>query len=108
MAEVLRAAGQPENAADVIKFSLAEIAATEERWWEPETHRIISECHLAHPVPDVMRAETSFRLALTTARRIAASWWDLRDATGMAKLLFAQSRAAETRKLLEIARTGLF
>lgn len=65
---------------------------------EGEIHRVRAELHVALNDPD--GAEQSYRAALDASRRRQAKQWELRAATGLARLLADRGDAPEARALL--------
>jgi predicted ATPase len=62
------------------------IETSKERLFEPEVQRMAGEVALAAPTPDVVKAESYFRRALTISRAQQAKAWELRAAMSMARL----------------------
>jgi len=89
------ALGDRGAAAGTLAAGQAIAANTGEAWWEAELFR--REALLAE---DPAVAEARFRLALDTARRQSALWWELRAATGLGRLLTERNRPGEARAVL--------
>lgn len=99
LAEANLRAGEPGIALGLLDQSLALAAATGERWWEAEQHRLAGECMLARGgSPD--EAEACFGRALAVARSQQARSLELRSGTSMARLLARTGRRSEGRALL--------
>src|SRR6516162_8562326 len=62
------------------------VEKTNERWCEPEVHRIAGEIALNAPEPEAAKAQAYFERALTVARAQQAKSWELRAAMSMARL----------------------
>src|SRR6185436_20667740 len=73
---------------------------SQERWCEPEVHRIAGEIALKSPQPDAAKAERYFDRGLTVARVRHAKAFELRAAMSMARLWRDQGKRNEARELL--------
>ena len=62
------------------------VDATDERWWDAETHRLKGELLLRQAIPERRQAETCFHQALDVARSQQAKSLELRAATSLARL----------------------
>jgi predicted ATPase len=100
LAEASGQAGQPEAGLTVLAEALTLVAATEERWWEAELHRLQGVLLLQLPLPDVGQAEGCLLLALDVARRQQAKALELRAALSLARLWQGQGKGAAARQLL--------
>ncbi len=78
----------------------------EVRWFEAELHRLKGELLLALPEPNPAEAETCFRRAVEVAREQNAKAWELRAATGLARLWHDQGKPVEARDLLAAVYGG--
>jgi predicted ATPase len=78
--------------------ALVEEAAA--RNYEAEINRLEGELLLVAKERDEIRAEALFRSAVATARAQQAKSWELRAATGLARLLARQGKREEARALL--------
>jgi predicted ATPase len=67
LAEACLRAGRLERAHSALDDAFATIADTEERYWEPELHRVRGLVHLAELPPRHSLAESAFRRAIETA-----------------------------------------
>jgi predicted ATPase len=92
--------GQFDYARVCIGEAITAMAATGERWCEPELHRIAGEIALQMPEQDAAKAEACFEHALAIARQQQAKSWELRAAISLARLWRDQSKAQEARELL--------
>ena len=85
-------AGQVEEGLAVVAKGLEFVTKTSERYAEAELHRAKAELLLARTPADPARAEASFGDALEVARHQSAKFWELRAATGLARLWQQQGR----------------
>ena len=94
--------------ADPEAFALLELAqrhvdATDERYYEPEIHRIFGQLELVRGEAGAAKAaEERFSRAIDTARRLGALSWELRAALSLARLLREQGRLDEAVAALEV------
>jgi predicted ATPase len=100
LAEAYGQAGQPEAGLQVLAEALALVAATEERWWEAELHRLQGVLLLQRPQPDVSQAEACFQQALDVARSQQAKALELRAALSLSRLWQQQGQRAAAYALL--------
>ena len=108
LAEAYGQAGRPREGLGVIDEALAAVEAQDERWIEPELHRLRAVLSLDAGADDApLVAERSFRDALAVARRQQSRSLALRAATGLTRLWLRQGRADEARSLLHEAASGL-
>jgi predicted ATPase len=96
--EALSQAGRPEDGLRQLGEATRLMEVTQARWGEAELHRVRGEllCSLEQPEA----AESGFRDAIAVAQRQRAKLWELRAATGLARLWRARSRPREARELL--------
>ena len=80
--------------------ALAKAAASGERGWDAEIHRLRGELTGRLPHPDPAKAEDSFRTALAFAREQGTRGYELRAAVSLAQLWRDQGRPTEARDLL--------
>ena len=93
--------GQTAEGLDAIAEALAQVASTNERFYEAEIYRVKGELLLKQGGPDsAAGAETCFRQALDIARAQSAKSWELRAATSLARLWSEQGRRTEGHDLL--------
>jgi predicted ATPase len=92
--------GQFDEAWRWLGEALASVESTTEKWAEAEIRRVAGEIALRSPAPDAARAVSHFAAALAIARRQQAKSWELRTATGCARLMREQGRAREAHDLL--------
>jgi predicted ATPase len=100
LAEALALAGKIEEALVALDDALAQAAASGERGWDAEIHRLRGELTARLPYPDPAKAEDSFRTALAIAREQGGRGYELRAATSLARLWREQGRQGEARDLL--------
>jgi predicted ATPase len=93
--------GQTAEGLDAIAEALAQVASTNERFYEAEIYRVKGELLLQHGGPDgAAGAEACFRQALDIARLQSARSWELRAATSLARLWRDQGKRTQARDLL--------
>ena len=102
LAEALALAGKIEEGLATLDDALAQAAVSGEKGWNAEIHRLrgLGEFTGRLPYPDPAKAEDSFRTALAIAREQGARGYELRAATGLARLWRDQGRRGEARELL--------
>jgi predicted ATPase len=103
LAEMLGGQGQTGEALAALDEALALAAATGERFWEAELHRLRGERLLQRAgadLPAVTEAENSLRQSLDVARRQGAKSLELRAVTSLSRLQALQGRQAEARQAL--------
>ena len=100
LAEALALAGKIEEGLAALDDALAQAAASGERGWDAEIHRLRGELTGRLPYPDPAKAEESFRTALAIAREQGTRGYELRAATSLARLWREQGRRAEAHDLL--------
>ncbi len=87
-------AGNFDDGARAVDEALALAEKTDERYYEPELHRLRGEVHLAE-TNDQPTAEACFHTAIATARRDQSTAWELRATTSLARLWQRQGRRDE-------------
>ena len=92
--------GEFDDALRCIAEAIAAIEGSEERWMEPEVHRIAGEISLRSPERDGAKASAHFERALEVARKQKAKSWELRAAMSLARLWRDRGRRDEARELL--------
>ena len=100
LARAHAASGQNDDASQWIDRTLNAVEASGERWCEAEVHRTAGEIALNSSDPDAAKAQAHFERALKIARAQQARSWELRAATGLARLWRDQGRRTEARDLL--------
>jgi predicted ATPase/class 3 adenylate cyclase len=100
LAEVHGRLGQTATGLSVIDKALAQVGATDERWWEAEIHRVRGELLLSLTAENALEAEACFERAIGIARRQSAKSLELRGATSLARLWQDKGRSDEASALL--------
>jgi predicted ATPase len=100
LAEALALAGKIEEGLAALDDALAKAAASSEKGWDAEIHRLCGELTGRLPHPDPAKAEESFRTALAITREQGTRGYELRAATSLARLWREQGRQGEARELL--------
>ena len=101
LAEAHRAAGQANQALELLDQASAKASITGERFFAAELHRLKGDLLLELPTPNVSDGEASLTEAVAIARRQGAPLWELRAATSLARMRIEQGRYAEASGLLE-------
>ena len=83
-----------------LREALETSGRTGETWFDSELHRRTGEMLLTRPQPDAGVAERELLQAIGISRRQSARLFELRAATGLARLWAAQGRFNEARDLL--------
>jgi DNA-binding winged helix-turn-helix (wHTH) protein len=97
-AETCARLGHPDSALGVLSEALQSLAHSEERWLEPELHRLRGEIVASR---DALQAERSFATAIHIARSQGATSLELRATLSLHKVVFG---AAKTRARDDLAR----
>ena len=101
LAEGLKAVGRLDEAVEVIAEALTLTEQTNERWSEPELHRLKGELLPGRGgTGDNDEHETCFLKSLDIARDQGARWWELRTSVSLARLWRDQGKRHEARNLL--------
>jgi predicted ATPase len=100
LAKALALAGKIEEALAARDDALATAAASGEKGWDAEIHRLQGELTGRLPCPDPAKAAESFRTALAIAREQGTRGYELRAATSLARLWRKQGRQGDARDLL--------
>src|SRR5262249_35128546 len=98
LAEAFLEAGRAGEGMGVLSEAIPRSAAQEQRFCEPEMHRLRGELLLVTGVTD--DAEKPMREAIVIARGQDAKSWELRATTSLARLLAKQGKRDEARVLL--------
>ena len=98
LAEALVPQGEHVAALAAVHEGFDVMAATGERWWEADLHRVHGVVLLA--VNKRAESEAAFQQALQVAREQQAKSLELRAATSLARLWAEQGRRAEAHELL--------
>jgi predicted ATPase/class 3 adenylate cyclase len=92
--------GRAVQTCSLLEHALDRVENTGERWFEAELHRRKGEILLRLHLSDPSEAEASFCKALAVAQQQDAKLWELRAATGLARLWAYQGKRAQAHDLL--------
>jgi predicted ATPase len=106
LAEAEASAGETDAALRRLDDALAELEATENRWYEAEMHRIRAEILLKRDPANTAAAEQSLQAAIAIAQSQKARSFEMRAALSLAKLYRAANRDADAHALLAPAVEG--
>src|SRR5262249_46332932 len=106
LAEAEARAGETGAGLRRLDDALAELARTEQRWYEAELHRIRGEILLKCDPADTAAAEQYLQAAITIAQLQQARCFELRAALALAKLYCAANRHAHAHAVLAPAIEG--
>jgi predicted ATPase len=106
LAEAEARAGEIDAGLRRLDDALAELQATEARWYEAEMHRIRGEILLKRDPADAAAAEQSLQVAIAIAQSQKARSFELRAALSFAKLYRAANRDADAYAVLTPAVEG--
>jgi predicted ATPase len=99
LADAHARAGRVDDALATLSEALRIAHRNDERWWEPELHRLTGE--LLRRTGDQVEAERCFRRALDLARVQGARAAELRAATSLGRFWRDQGRGDEAHLLLK-------
>jgi predicted ATPase/class 3 adenylate cyclase len=100
LADALAARGRDKEGLEALDEAATLIEETDERYVEAEMHRLRGELLLAQSADNQLEAERCFHEALDVARKQEAKSFELRAATGLARLRQRQGRGDDARDLL--------
>jgi len=100
LAEMYLELGDYRTAEETISGTIDLVSRTNERFCEPEVHRVAGEIIRRKPGGDLIAAEERFRKAITIAQKQSAKWWELRATKSLAQLLRDTDRSDEARTML--------
>jgi adenylate cyclase len=106
LAEGETRAGETDAGLRRLDDALAELEATEQRWYEAEMHRIRAEILLKRDPADTAAAEQSLKAAIAIAQSQKARSFELRAALSLAKLHRSTGLDADAHALLARAVGG--
>jgi predicted ATPase len=106
LAEAEASAGETDAGLRRLDHALAELEATEYRWYEAELHRIRAGILLKRDPADTAAAEQSLQAAIAIAQSQSARSFELRAALSLAKLYRAADRDADAHAVLAPAVEG--
>ena len=98
LAELYGRAGQADEGLDRLAEAAKVVEATQERWAEPEMHRLRGSLLLLKD--EGAAAEESYERALVVARQQSARFWELLAARDLARLWHDQGKGDDARALL--------
>ncbi|HWO01779.1 MAG TPA: hypothetical protein VNS63_21170, partial [Blastocatellia bacterium] len=96
-------AGNLKEALTALDEALSIAEKNDDRFAEPELHRLRGELLLAEAYDQFDEAEDAFKRAIETARRQQSKAWELRATMSMARLWKERGRGTEARECLTIA-----
>jgi predicted ATPase len=105
-AEAEASAGETDAGLRRLDDALAELQATQNRWYEAEIHRIRAGILLKRDPADTVAAEQSLQAAVAVAQSQKARSLELRAALSLAKLYRAANRDADAHAVLAPAVEG--
>jgi predicted ATPase len=106
LAEAEASADETDAGLRRLDDALAELEATEARWYEAEMHRIRAEILLKRDPTDTSAAEQSLLAAIAIAQSQKARSFELRAALSLAKLYRAANRDVDAHAVLAPAVEG--
>jgi predicted ATPase len=106
LAEAEAGAGETDAGLQRLDDALAELARTEQRWYEAEMHRIRGEILLKRDPAVTAAAEQSLQTAIAIAQLQKARSFELRAALSLAKLYREANRDADAHVVLVPAVEG--
>jgi predicted ATPase len=106
LAEAEGGAGETDAGLRRLDDALAELEATDSRWYEAEMHRIRGEILLKRDPADTAAAEQSLQAAIAIVQSQKARSFELRAALSLAKLCRAADRDADAHAVLAPAVEG--
>jgi predicted ATPase len=106
LAEAEASAGETDAGLRRLDDALAELEATECRWYEAEMHRIRAEILLQRDPANTAAAEQSLQGAIAIAQSQKARSYELRAALSLAKLYCTANRDADAHAVLAPAVEG--
>jgi len=98
LAKALAEMGHPEQGMTTLAEAFNLVEETDERHWDAELHQVQAELLLMQE--NEAEAEASFQIAIQVARRQSAKSWELRAATGLARLWRSQGKTGQARQVL--------
>ena len=100
LAEMCMKAGHLDDAFSIVGEALAAVDRQEERYYEPDIHRVRGEVLLRQDSSNIPQAEECFRGAIEIAHKQSGKSLELRAATSLARLLRDTDRGDEARTTL--------
>ena len=102
LAEACMKADRLDDALSAATEALAAADRQEERYYEPDIHRVRGEVLLRQDGSNVEEAENCFRRAIAIARKQSGKSLELRATTSLARLLAKQGRRDEAHAMLAV------
>src|SRR6516165_10208699 len=106
LAEAEASAGETDAGLRRLDDALADLQATEARWYEAEIHRVRGEILLQRDPANTAAAEQSLQAAIAIAQSQKARSFELRAALSLAKLCRASNRDDDAHVVLAPAVEG--
>jgi predicted ATPase len=100
LAEICMKTGHLDEGLSALTEALNAADENENRYYEPETHRLKGELLLKQNSSNVEEAENCFRKAIQIAGKQSAKSWELRATVSLARLLRGQGKTDEARAML--------
>ena len=100
LAEACSGAGRVDDGLIALTEALAAADEREDRYCEPEMHRLKGELLLKQDSSNAAEARNCFQRAVEMSRKQSAKSWELRATTSLARLLAKQGRRDEARAML--------
>ena len=100
LAEAYAKLGRPEEGIAAIAEEMAPMERTGLRFLEAELYRVKGALILLQAPGAISTAESAFRQAVAIARRQGAKSWELRATMSLTRLLEAQGKRDEARRML--------
>jgi DNA-binding winged helix-turn-helix (wHTH) protein/predicted ATPase len=100
LAEACGRAGRIDEAFEALSGAGADMQRTDERWWEPELHRLRGDLLRSELVNCGQEAEAHFRQGIEAARRHGAKSLEVRAALSLGTLWRDEGRHIEARRLV--------
>jgi predicted ATPase len=100
LAEACGEEGRIDEALEALSAAGADMQRTDERWWEPELHRLRGELLRSDLVIRGQQAEGQFQQGIEAARRQRAKSLELRAALSLATLWRDEGRVTDARRLV--------
>jgi predicted ATPase len=100
LASAHMAIGQLDDAKRYICEAMNAMVTTKESWQESDIVRIAGDLELMSTAPNIGNAQAYYERSLMRAREQKAKSWELRAATGLARLWRDQGKRQEARDIL--------
>jgi len=100
LAEACMQTGRLDDGLSALREAMAAADEHENRFYEPEMHRLKGELLLKRNDSNAAEAQNCFERAIGIARKQSAKSWELRATMSLARLLATQGRHDEARAML--------